>query len=118
MDPGSAAHHFVLRSVRGTYPPTTETPIPVKDNDNLTIERPTFVTHLECSMEGDHYAADQIHNLSKAGKPLLVRYDLTGVKKALTKDALKQRPADLWRYRELLPVRKVTDIVSLGEVTT
>ncbi len=61
---------------------------PVKDNDNLTIERPTFVTHLECAMEGDHYAADQVHNLSKAGKPLLVRYDLAGVKKALTKDAL------------------------------
>ena len=90
----------------------------MKDNDNLTIERPTFVTHLECAMEGDHYPADQIHNLSKAGKPLLVRYDLAGVKKALTKDALAQRPADLWRYRELLPVRKVSDIVSLGEVMT
>jgi threonine synthase len=61
----------------------------VKNNDNLTIERPTFVTHLECAMEGDHYPADQIHNLSKAGKPLLVRYDLPGVRKALTKDALK-----------------------------
>src|SRR6185436_8816414 len=58
---------------------------PVKDTDNLTIERPTFVTHLECAMEGDHYPAAQIHNLSKAGKPLLVRYDLAGVKKALTK---------------------------------
>ncbi len=90
----------------------------MKDNDNLTIERPTFVTHLECAMEGDHYPADQIHNLSKAGKPLLVRYDLAGVKKALTKDALAQRPADLWRYREMLPVRKCTDIVSLGEVMT
>src|SRR5579872_1462604 len=88
------------------------------DNDNLTIERPTFVTHLECAMEGDHYAADQVHNLSKAGKPLLVRYDLAGVKKALTKDALAQRPADMWRYRELLPVRKCKDIVSLGEVMT
>src|SRR3982750_1551821 len=90
----------------------------MQDNDNLTIERPTFVTHLECAMEGDHYAADQVHNLSKAGKPLLVRYDLAGVKKALTKDALSQRPADMWRYRELLPVRKCKDIVSLGEVTT
>src|SRR5258708_10033161 len=69
-------------------------------------------------MEGDHYPADQIHNLSKANKPLLVRYDLAGVKKALTKDALAQRPPDLWRYREMLPVRRVTDIVSLGEVTT
>src|SRR6201991_2818928 len=69
-------------------------------------------------MEGDHYPADQIHNLSKAGKPLLVCYDLAGVKKALTKDALAQRPADMWRYRELLPVRKCADIGSLGEVMT
>src|SRR6202043_1321926 len=30
----------------------------------------------------------------------------------------KERPADLWRYREMLPVRKVTDIVSLGEAMT
>src|SRR6476619_595507 len=69
-------------------------------------------------MEGDHYPADQVNNLSRAGKPLLVRYDLAGVKQALSKDALKQRPADMWRYRELLPVRKCADIVSLGEVTT
>src|SRR5215510_5063295 len=90
----------------------------MRDNDNLTIERPTFVTHLECSMEGDHYPADQVHNLSKAGKPLLVRYDLAGVKQALTKDALAARPADMWRYRELLPVRECADIVSLGEIMT
>src|SRR3954463_16693567 len=69
-------------------------------------------------MEGDHYPADQIHNLSKANKPLLVRYDLAGIKKTLSKETLRQRPADLWRYREMLPVRNVADIVSLGEVTT
>jgi threonine synthase len=87
-------------------------------DDNLTTERPTFVTHLECSETGEHYAADQIHNLSRIGKPLLVRYDLAGVKKALTKDSLARREPDLWRYRELLPVRKVQDIVSLGEAMT
>src|SRR5437870_196625 len=69
-------------------------------------------------MEGDRYPADQLHNLSKAGKPLLVRYDLAGVKKALTKDALRERPDDLWKWRELLPVREASDIVSLGEDTT
>jgi threonine synthase len=87
-------------------------------DDNLTTERPTFVTHLECSATGERYEADQVYNLSKAGKPLLVRYDLPGIRKALTKDALAQRPADLWRYRELLPVRKTRDIVSLGEIMT
>jgi threonine synthase len=87
-------------------------------DDNLTTERPTFVTHLECAATGERYEADRVHNLSKAGKPLLVRYDLPGIRKALTRDALAQRPADLWRYRELLPVRKTQDIVSLGEVVT
>src|SRR5437763_5373793 len=87
-------------------------------NTNLTTERPTFVTRLECSMVGDRYEADRLHNLSKAGKPLLVRYDLAGVKKALTKSALRERPGDLWKWRELLPVRKARDIVSLGEDAT
>jgi threonine synthase len=85
---------------------------------NLTVERPTFVTHLECSATGERYPADQIHNLSRAGKPLLVRYDLDGVRAALSKEALASRPPDLWRYRELLPVRQAADIVSLGETVT
>ena len=87
-------------------------------NDNLTTERPTFVTHLECSYTGEIYEADKVHNLSSAGKPLLVRYDLDGVAKALSKEDLARRPPDLWRYRELLPVRRTADIVSLGETVT
>jgi threonine synthase len=90
----------------------------LRHDDNLTIERPTFVTHLECAQTGERYAADQVHNLSRAGKPLLVRYDLDGVRKALSKDALSRRSFDLWRYRELLPVRHLQDIVSLGEAVT
>jgi threonine synthase len=90
----------------------------MRDDENLTTERPTFVTHLECSATGERYAADELHNLSRAGKPLLVRYDLAGVRKALSKDALATRPHDLWRYRELLPVRRLGDIVSLGEAVT
>jgi threonine synthase len=87
-------------------------------SENLTAERPTFVTHLECSATGERHAADEPHNLSRAGKPLLVRYDLAAVKRALSKEKLANRPADLWRYRELLPVRRIEDVVSLGEVMT
>ncbi|WP_294251860.1 threonine synthase [uncultured Sphingomonas sp.] len=86
--------------------------------DNLTAERPSFVTHLECSMTGETYAADQLHGLSRVGRPLLVRYDLAGVGGALTRDALEARPTDLWRWRELLPVRRAENIVSLGEIET
>jgi len=90
----------------------------MRDDENLSVERPTFVTHLECSASGEHYGADELHNLSRAGKPLLVRYDLAAVRKALSKAALAQRPHDLWRYRELLPVRRAEHIVSLGEAMT
>ncbi|EKU73981.1 MULTISPECIES: threonine synthase [Sphingobium] len=85
---------------------------------NLTTDRPTFVTHLECSLTGERYEADRLHGLSAAGKPLLVRYDLDGVRATLTKEALGSRPMDLWRWRELLPVRQTSNIVSLGENVT
>jgi len=85
----------------------------------MTTELPTFTSHLECSMTGERYPADEIHNLSAAGKPLLVRYDLEGVKAALTKDMLAARlEGGFWRYRELLPVRRTENVVSLGEVLT
>ncbi|MGB7718216.1 MAG: threonine synthase [Pseudolabrys sp.] len=87
-------------------------------DDNLTANLPSFVTHLECAMTGERHEADQVHNLSRAGKPLLVRYDLEGVRKALSRETLAKRPPDLWRYRELLPVRRTENIVSLGETMT
>jgi len=90
----------------------------MRDDDNLTAERPTFVTHLECSATGARYPADELHNLSRERKPLLVRYDLEAIKKGLSKQTLAGRPRDLWRYRELLPVRRAADIVSLGEPVT
>lgn len=90
----------------------------MQHDENLKADRPSFVTHLECSATGEHYPADEVHNLSRAGKPLLVRYDLAGVRGALSKEMLARRPEDLWRYRELLPVRRAQDIVSLGESMT
>jgi len=82
------------------------------------VEHPTFVTHLECGLTGKRYEADQIHNLSEAGRPLLVRYDLDGIREAVSKDDLARRPGGLWKYREFLPVRKTENVVSLGEVET
>jgi len=79
---------------------------------------PTFVTHLECSLTGERYPADTLQGLSRAGRPLLVRYDLDGVRKALPHEVLAARAQTLWRYRELLPVRRAQNVVSLGEVVT
>ena len=82
---------------------------------NLTTERKTFVSHLECGLKGDRYEADQIHGLSQAGKPLLVRYELASLAEAVDRAELASRPPDMWRYREFLPVRRAKNIVSLGE---
>ena len=77
-----------------------------------------FVTHLECSLTGERYPADQLHGLSRAGKPLLVRYDLEAVRKAVSREAIGGREATMWKWRELLPMPQGTDSVSLGEPVT
>jgi len=79
---------------------------------------PTFVSHLECSLTGERYPPDTVQTLSRAGRPLLVRYDLDGVRRAFPREALAGRPQTLWRYRELMPVRRAEYVVSLGEVMT
>jgi threonine synthase len=74
------------------------------------------VTHLECGACGLRHEAQRLHNLcTQCGKPLLVRYDLETAARSLTKDSLKDRRPDLWRYREVMPVTDDRNIVSLGE---
>ncbi len=74
------------------------------------------VTHLECAACHLEHEARRLLNLChECGKPLLVRYDLERVRSALTKESLAGRSADLWRYREVLPVENDENIVSLGE---
>jgi threonine synthase len=74
------------------------------------------VTHLECGACGLRHEAQRLHNLcTQCGKPLLVRYDLETAAVSLTKEALRNRRSDLWRYREVLPVENDENIVSLGE---
>jgi threonine synthase len=74
------------------------------------------VTHLECSLTGERYEAGKIHNLSRAGKPLLVRYDLEAAKRSLGRDSIASREKGMWKWRELLPHNG--DPVSLGEPET
>jgi threonine synthase len=77
-----------------------------------------FVTYLECSLTGERYDAGQPHNLSRAGKPLLVRYDLAAVRQILTRDVLAAREPGMWKWRELLPMPDGCAPVSLGEPET
>ncbi len=75
----------------------------------------SFVRDLECPKCHATYTPSEVHNLCRCGSPLLVRYDLKRLEQAVTKEDLKGRRADLWRYREFLPLEQEENIVSLGE---
>ncbi len=77
-----------------------------------------FVTHLECSLTGESYAAGEPHNLSRAGKPLLVRYDIDRARQEMTRESIAGRPQGMWKWRELLPLAADAEPVSLGEPET
>src|SRR3712207_7444454 len=51
-------------------------------------------------------------------KPLLARYDIEAVRKGCRRELVAERPYDMWRYHELLPVQSAEAVVSLGELVT
>lgn len=77
-----------------------------------------YLTHLECSRCSAHYDADTRVQLCTCGSPVLARYDLEAVQKTLSKETLATRETSLWRYHELLPVRRSEQVISLGEGMT
>ncbi len=80
--------------------------------------RYSYATHLECSVSSDTYDIGKLQGLSAANKPLLARYDLGALRREVRRDQIAARPAELWRWHELLPLRDPAWIVSLGEVQT
>ena len=62
------------------------------------------ITYLECSKCGEHLSGAQPQTVCpKDGGSLYVRYDLASLKGKFTPDSLRGRPANMWRYREVLP---------------
>src|SRR5437868_1834736 len=76
----------------------------------------SYFTHLACGVPGgaSHLAPAQEHQLCRCGAPLLVRYDLDRAR-AWTRDSLTGRPANMWRYRELMPLLDGEQPLTLGE---
>lgn len=73
-------------------------------------------SHLQCGYCNREYPHDQLINLCpECGKPILARYDLEKLKNAWSKNVLKDRPEDMWRYEEVLPVQNIENRVFLGE---
>ncbi len=76
------------------------------------------LSHLECPRCGACHDADLVQGTCSCGSPLLARYDLRAVAGLTSPREIAGRPADLWRYHELLPVREAGHVVSLGEGMT
>lgn len=75
----------------------------------------SFVKSVDCSRCESKYPPGQVLGLCQCGAPLLVRYDLEAVRKQVKKTNLPDRPTDMWRYAEVMPVGREEDIVTLGE---
>ena len=76
------------------------------------------LSHLDCPRCGAWHDADRVQGTCSCGSPLLARYDLRSVASQASARDIASRPADLWRYHELLPVRQAARVVSLGEGMT
>jgi len=75
----------------------------------------SYITHLECPRCGLQYSSDELHNLCSCGSPLFARYDLDAMSKVISPDDLGYRVHSLWRFKELLPVKRPENIISLSE---
>ena len=76
----------------------------------------SYLTHLECTYCGIELSADESHRTCPdCGKVLYPRYDLQSASAALKREDLKERPPNMWRYFEVMPVLDEANVVTLGE---
>ncbi|MBI4666620.1 MAG: threonine synthase [Nitrospinae bacterium] len=66
----------------------------------------SFASGLRCRECGREYPKEPIHVCEFCFGPLEVRYDYEGIKRVLTRKEIESRPANMWRYRELIPIDK------------
>ena len=76
----------------------------------------SFVSHVECTICGQRHDAKRLLSVcERCGQMLAVRYDVERVARAVTKDALRQRPPGMYRFRELTPLDDGEEPATLGE---
>ncbi|MFT5300288.1 MAG: threonine synthase [Mariniblastus sp.] len=74
-----------------------------------------FITHFESAIDPSVSLPADCEQTMYENRPLWSRYDLDGVKQSMTKEALKGRHRDMWRYRELLPIGDEIEPVSMNK---
>ena len=76
----------------------------------------SYINHLECTSCGGEFSYDGLATVSDCcGKVLFVRYDLPRLRREVNRAVFDGRPANMWRYNELLPVSASESVITLGE---
>ena len=79
----------------------------------------SFLTRLRCSESGESHDPSHLHTVSHGAEAtLLPEYDLDLVRRAVTPDQIRERPHNLWRFRELLPLEDPFHAPDLGAGAT
>lgn len=66
----------------------------------------SFARGLQCRECKQDYPIAPLHICETCFGPLEVVYDYDGIRKDLSREKIASRPANLWRYRELLPIER------------
>ena len=76
----------------------------------------SYLTLLLCTYCGREFCSEDRNRLcNHCGKVLYPQYDTNSARSSFTKDVLKGRSPNMWRYFEMMPIRDPSNIVSLGE---
>jgi threonine synthase len=79
----------------------------------------SYLSHLECSQCGKVFDCEKMQTFcTDCQAPLLAVYDLESLRKSVDRDEFWKRPAGMWRWHELLPVREPANMLTLGEGDT
>jgi threonine synthase len=74
-----------------------------------------FLSRIVCPKCSAVFEKGRVLGLCTCGSPLLADYDLDAARNSFPRDSLSGRPPTIWRYREMLPVQRPENVVSLGE---
>ena len=79
----------------------------------------SYLLHLCCTRCDHVFDAAQVQSYChNCQAPLLAVYDLDHLRQRVDRDEFRRRPPGMWRWQELLPVKILEHVLSLGEGDT
>ncbi|MFN2462848.1 MAG: threonine synthase [Candidatus Dormibacteria bacterium] len=78
----------------------------------------SHLTSLICRECQSEFEAQATHVCDLCFGPLEVKYDYAQMARTVSRESIEAGPNSLWRYRDLLPVHRDTELVTLGEGMT